>query len=1003
MKKNVLQIVISVLMLIFFTQLNAQIKIHEARNPIQVQQEKQVDRTANRQESVRVNESRERYTLEKVENDPLDAYIYTLGNGMKVYMTVYKNSPRIQANVAVKAGSKHDPAETTGLAHYFEHMMFKGTKLFGTTDFKQEYFYINKIDSLFEVYRTLTDDKERKAIYKTIDSLSFIASGFAIPNEYDKMMSIIGGSGTNAYTNLEQTVYIEDIPSNQLENWARIQADRFANPVLRLFHTELETIYEEKNMTMTNDNMKQYFALLEGLFPNHPYGTQTVIGTQEHLKNPSMKNIREFHANYYVPNNMAICLSGDFNPEVAIRVIDKYFGSLPMREVPPFSFEKADPIKGPVVKEVYGPDAESVFVGFRFDGANSKDTYIMTLIDMILMNSAAGLFDLNLIQKQKVLSAYSYNMVMADYSALVLAGKPKSGQTLDEVRDLILSQIDLIKKGDFEEWLLKAILNDLKLQEIKKFENNGSRASAFVESFILDIPWKEYVNKINTLEKITKDDIVSFANERFYDNYVIVYKRTGKDDSIKKIAKNKVTPVKINRDAESEFLKSIRENKPEEIKPVFLDFDRDIKHLNLDKIPVQYIQNVENETFRLYYVFDMGTQHNLRLDPAVEYLEYIGTSKYSPEDIKKEFYKIGCSYGVYTSGDQIYVSLSGLSDNMEEGLRLFEHLLNECVPDQEAWDKYVENTLQKRIDAKKNIQYIFSYLMMYGMYGPVNPATYQLTEKELKLIKPYEMTEIIRGLASYKHRVLYYGNLHQDKLMELLKNNHKFEEPLKDYPQKRDFDQLPTDKNSVLFVNFDTPHTQIIMVSRGEKGYRKEDAAINNLFNEYFGMNMNSIVFQEMREARGLAYAAISFYQAPSELDKFYTGISYIATQFDKVQEAINGFYGLLNNMPKSEKSFEIAKESLIQSLRTERITRADIFFAYQRALKLGMKEDVRRLMFSMVNDYTLEDLQKYQEKNLKNKTHTIVVLGNEKDLSMKVLKKFGKVKKMKLEDIFGY
>ncbi len=1003
MRNIVFKIMISAFLLMLFGQTEAQITLPKSRNSIQAQKVNPEVRTASKAHYEKMESTRGRYSLEKVENDPLDAYIYTLGNGMKVYMTVYKNTPRIQAYVAVKAGSKHDPAETTGLAHYFEHMMFKGTKLFGTKDYKSESYYINKIDSLFEIYRTLTDEKQRKVIYRTIDSLSLIASDFAIPNEYDKLMSIIGSSGTNAYTSLEQTVYVEDIPSNQLENWAKIQADRFANPVLRLFHTELETIYEEKNMTMTNDNMKQYVAMLEGMFPNHPYGTQTVIGTQEHLKNPSMKNIREFHSNYYVPNNMAICLSGDFNPEEAIQIIDKHFGHLHMKEVPPFKYEEAKPISEPVVKEVYGPDAESVFIGFRFNGANSKDTYVLTLIDMILMNSAAGLFDINLIQKQKVLSAYSYNNIMADYSALVLAGKPKAGQTLDELKELLLSQLELVKKGEFEDWLLKAIINDLKLQRIKNFENNSSRASAFVDAFILGIPWEDYVNEIQVLESITKEEIMQFARERFSQNYVVVYKRTGKDDSVKKIAKNKITPVNINRDSESEFLQMIRDSRPKEIEPVFLDFKNDIKYLEMGNIPVQYIRNTENETFRLYYVFDMGTQHNLRLDPAVEYIEFVGTSKFSPEDIKKEFYKIGCTYGVYTSGDQIYVTLNGLSENMEDGLRLFEHLLNECVPNQEAWDQYVENTIQKRIDAKKNIQYIFSYLMMYGMYGPVNPGTYQLSENELKQIKPQEMIEIIRNLTSFKHRVLYYGNLTEDKLIDVLKRNHKSHEPLQDYPPKKDFEQLPTNKNTVLFVNFDTPHTQIIMVSRGEKGFKKEDAAINQLFNEYFGMNMNSIVFQEMREARGLAYAAMSFYQQPSEADKYYTGISYIATQFDKVDEAVRGFFTLLNDMPRSEKSFEIAKESMIQSLRTERTTRSDIFFAYQRAQKLGLEEDIRELIFKMAKNYTLDDLQKYQAQHLKDKTHTILVLGNSKDLSMKVLKKFGKLKKLKIEDVFGY
>jgi predicted Zn-dependent peptidase len=950
-----------------------------------------------------VEAKQSKFLYEKVENDPLDARIYTLDNGLKVYMTVYRNAPRIQTYVAVKAGSKHDPAETTGLAHYFEHMMFKGTRNFGTINYEEEAKYIAQIDSLFEVYRLMDDDKERRQLYRVIDSISFIASKYAIPNEYDKLMSTIGSTNTNAYTSLEQTVYMEDIPSNQLENWAIIQADRFVNPVLRLFHTELETIYEEKNMTMTNDNMKAYFTLLEGLFPTHPYGTQTVIGTQEHLKNPSMKNIREFHANYYVPNNMAICLSGDFDPDEAIRIIDKHFGQWKPVEVPTFTYKKSPPIEKPVVKEVLGPDAAMIYLGFRFEGANSYDANMLSIIDMILMNSAAGLFDINLLQGQKLLEAYSYNSIMEDYSALVLIGKPKSGQSLDEVRDLLLSQLDLIKKGEFDDWLIDAIINDLKLKQIKQFEENDSRARAFVDAFVLGVPWEDYIQSISKLEEITKQDVIDFVNKYFSDNYVAVYKQTGRDPNLQRIAKNRVTPIHINRDDESEFLKIIKDNQPPEIEPHFLDFERDIHRFTVGNIPVQYIRNDENETFSLFYVFDMGTQHNPKLGTAIDYLEFIGTDKFSAEDIKKEFYKLGCTYRVSSSGDQVYVSLRGLSENMEKGMKLFEHLLQNCEPNQEAWDKYVENTMQKRIDAKKNIQYIFSYLVMYGIYGKDHPGTWDLSEKELKSQDPKELTDIIKGLTSYKHEVLYYGNMKEAELTHLLQRYHRVPESLKDYPPKREIIQLPTDRNQVFFVDFDTPHTQILMVSRGDKGFDKKNTAVIQLFNEYFGTSMNSIVFQEMREARGLAYAAMSIYQEPAEFDKYYTGISYIATQFDKVDEAITGFYELLNNMPESEKSFQLAKESMIQSMRSDRITRSDIFFAYKRAQKLGLKDDIRRTTFEVVQNLRFDDLRKFHNSNLKDKTHTILVVGNKDDLSMKDLKKYGKLKKLKMKDIFGY
>ena len=312
---------------------------------------------------------------DKIAGDPLDSRICTLDNGLKVFMTVNKETPRIQTYIAVRAGGKNDPSETTGLAHYLEHLMFKGTSSFGTQDYAAEKPLLDQIETLYEQYRTLTDPDERKALYQKIDSISFVASGYSIPNEYDKMMAMIGARGTNAWTSVEETVYTEDLPSNQVENWARIQSDRFKDMVIRGFHTELEAVYEEFNMGLTSDTEKLYDALLAGLYPHHPYGTQTVIGKQDHLKNPSITNIKRQFNTYYRPNNVAICLSGDFDPDKVLAIIKKYFGDWEANpELPEFKFQPEEPITTPVVKEVFGQQAEMLALGWRYPGAADLKT-----------------------------------------------------------------------------------------------------------------------------------------------------------------------------------------------------------------------------------------------------------------------------------------------------------------------------------------------------------------------------------------------------------------------------------------------------------------------------------------------------------------------------------------------------------------------------------------------------------------------------------------------------
>lgn len=942
------------------------------------------------------------YNYRTVPGDPLNTRIYILDNGLKVYMTVFEDKPRIQTYIAVDAGSKNDPPETTGLAHYFEHMMFKGTTHFGTINYEKEAPLIAKVDSLFEVYRKTDDKEKRKEIYSMIDSISYEASKYAIPNEYDKIMSTLGAKGTNAYTSMEQTVYVNNIPSNQMENFFTVEADRFKNIVLRGFHTELETIYEEKNKTLTNDSRKMFTALLEGLFQKHAYGTQTTIGTQEDIKNPSMKNIREFHDKYYVPNNMAIAMSGDFDPDKAIRIIDEKFGDMERREVPDYDYEKEDPIKKPIKKEVYGPDAEELMLGFRFNGAGSQEAKMLRMMDMILTNGEAGLIDLNLNQKQKVLNASSSPMIKEDYSVLMLSGEPKEEQTLDDVKNLLLNQIEKVKNGEFDKWLMEAIVNDLKLRNKKKFEDNNSRARAYVQSFIRGVPWENYINRTKELENITKEEIVQLANENFSDNYVAVYKRVGEDTTIDKITKHRTTDIEMNREEQSSFFAKIKEKQPEPIKPEFLDYNSDIQKTSLDNgVKILHTPNTINNTFDLYYLFEMGKNNDKKLPLAIDYLEFLGNEKYTAEELKKEFYKLGASYSVSTGTDQVYVHLSGLSENMNKAMQLFESWINNPQPDQEALDKMINDKLKKRADAKQNPQQVFSRLAAFGIYGEENPVTNLLSEEKLKDLKAKELIQKLKSLKNYEHKVLYYGNKELDEVKKLVKQNHKMGSELKSV-KDIDFEQKDTKENTVYFVDFDTPQSMILMTSKSQK-FNKDMISKIRLYNKYFGSGMKSIIFQEIREKRSLAYTALSRYQVPAEYDKHHINLAFIATQYSKIDEAISNILKLQNDMPKSEKSFKLAKESIIEKIRTERVTQSDILFNYLSAQKRNLDHDIRKDIFNDIPQFSLSDIKKFQEKYISDEPKTIMILGRKNELDKKMLKKYGEVKELKMEEIYGY
>jgi len=935
----------------------------------------------------------------------MKARIYTLDNGLKVYMTVNKETPRIQTYIAVRVGGKNDPAETTGLAHYFEHLMFKGTPQFGTQNYEEEKPMLDEIERLFEVYRKTTDEAERKTIYKQIDSVSYEASKLAIPNEYDKLMSAIGAKGTNAYTSFDQTVYQEDIPSNQIENWAKIQSERFKNNVIRGFHTELETVYEEKNMSLTSDGRKVNEAMLAALFPDHPYGSQTVLGTQEHLKNPSITNIKNYYKTWYVPNNMAVCLSGDFNPDEMIKVIDTYFGDMqPNPNLPALPVTHESPIKEPIIKEVIGLDAENITIGWRMPGASHPENDLLSLTRSILNNGKAGIIDVNLNQQQKVLSSSAGGWTMADHTMFSLNGKPKQGQTLDDVKALLMEQINKLKNGDFEEELLEATLNNYKLTEMSRLEYNFARASLFINSFINGTEWSQQVSRLDRLSKVKKADIVAFANKYFGDNYAVVYKREGKDPNELKMDKPSITPIFTNRDTASLFLKDIQASEVKPIEPVFIDFNKDMQKLKTKTgIEVLYKQNITNDIFNLLYVFDMGNNNDKAMGTAFQYMKYLGTSTKTLQEINEEFYKYACYFGVYPGSDRTYVELVGLAEKMPEAMQLFEELLADAQVNAETYANLSSDIQKKRMDAKLNQGQNFNSLIQYAIWGPKSPHTNVLTTEELKNMNPQELVDRIHDINSYEHRILYYGPDNTKDLLGKLEKYHKVPDSFKPFPPETKFEQKKIEESEVLLAQYDAKQIYFTSVSnRGEK-YNQEMEPTIRMYNEYFGSGMNSIVFQEMREARGLAYSAGAYLITPSKLKYPYIYRTFIATQNDKMIDAIKAFDDIINNMPESERAFNLAKDALTTRMRTERTTKSGVLWSYLYAKDLGRDTDGRKELFEKAQTLTLDEIKTLQKEWVKGRKYTFCVLGDEKELDLKSLAEYGPIKKLTKEEIFGY
>jgi len=812
----------------------------------------------------------------------------------------------------------------------------------------------------------------------------------------------MGAQGTNAFTSFEQTVYTDDVPSASLDKYLAVQAERFRNPVLRIFHTELEAVYEEKNRTLDNDGRKVSETLFSNLFQKHNYGLQTTIGTVEHLKNPSLIEIRKYFNKYYVPNNMGIILSGDFNPDEVIAKVDKAFSYMQPKPFDKYTFQPEDAITAPIVKEIVGPDAENLTIGYRLPGNKDKDALLADLVGQILTNGRAGLLDLNLVKKQKLLRASAFTYSLIDYGILYLSAAPTSGQSLEDVKALVLNEIENLKKGNFDDQLITSIINNIKKNKIYETEKYGDRASVLMDAFTSELDWRDQVAYVNDLSKIKKEDIVAFANKYFGDNYVAVLKRKGESPATVKIEKPSITPVETNPDKQSSFVKTINEMPATAAKPVFLDYKKDIQKSKLGKAEVLYVPNKDNDIFRLSYRYKIGSLNDKKQGLASQYIQFLGTDKMTAEEISKAFYKIACSFNVSTGEEYTTVNIEGLQENFENAVKLYEEVVNNVKADDKALAALKARLNKARKDAKANKGAILQGLTSYALYGSENKFNNVLTNEELNAVTAQELVDRIKNLNNYEQTVIYYGPTPVYNVVSQLKTLHQVPANFAVAAPAKTFKQEVPAKNQVLFADYGMVQAETRWI-RNTETYNPEKTTMVNVFNNYFGGGMGSLVFQTIRESKALAYSTYGYYVQPQKKDQDYYLLGYVGSQADKFNDATVAMNELLTKMPELPKNLELAKNQVKKDIQTERITQDGIIYNYLNAKNLGLTDDIRKKMYETVDKITMADVKKFHQNYFSGKPYTYAIVASEKRVSMDDMKKLGEVKKLSLEEIFGY
>ena len=934
--------------------------------------------------------------------DSMAVQIYELDNGLRVYLTENHETPRFEAQMAVRAGSKQDPAESTGLAHYLEHMLFKGTTRLGTLDYEKEKPHLDRIVDLYEQHFRETDPEKRAALYAQINGEAQQAAQFEIPNEMDKLYKAMGEQGLNAHTWHEETVYQVNLPANRLEQWAMIESERFQHPVFRLFQPELEIVYEEKNQTLDNKDALIQFAVGKLLFKNHPYGQQTTIGEVEHLKNPSLKNMYGFFEKYYVPGNMAIVISGDIDARQTIKLIDRYFSSWKSRPVPPLKAWEEKPLQGAERVTVKYKGEEYALLGFRTPGRNDPDVEALKLIDMILSNASAGLIDLNLNQQQKVRTAGAGPEINNDYGSEYLWGIPKNGQSLKEVEDLLLQQIERIRKGEFEDWILPAIITDFKKTRKAMLESDSSRVALMRNAFLAFQDWDYTIGEIDRTEKLTKEDVVRVANKYFGGGYVAGY-RIDEQQEIPKIEKPKIDKIDIDSRRQSEFFKRVQAVNVKEIQPVWLRSGKDYRKENVgDDIKLYCVKNPLNDLFGLTITVEIGTRHDNRLGAAAQLLDKSGTKRFTAEDLKKEWYKLGTDFSIAPGDNETSISITGLDENFAASWALLIDLLTGPTAETETLDELKKIIVAQREDAKKDFRTIAGALAQYNRYGADSPYLRALPNDKLAALTLDDLHGLIKSLLTYQHAIAYTGSLPLEKVVAILKSRLDPQEALKPAPAYRFLKVAAPAGNRIYLFDKEMAQSQV-RIEFGDGDYQESDVPEVQLYNDYFAGGMSGIVFQELREARALAYSAFAVYSNGGRKGEQNVMVGAIGCQADKSPEALDAFLDLFDNLPQSPERFKETRDSVLSRYRTGKIGFRAIAGTVRSWERLEVPIDPRRKRYARIQQLGLDQVVQFQKQHLKGKPKLISIVGDRKKMDPDRLKKHGAITELELKDLFAF
>ena len=941
---------------------------------------------------------------QKATTSPLKISKYVLDNGLTVILNEDHSKPLVFGGVGVKAGSKNDPADHTGIAHYLEHMLFKGTEVMGTTDYEKEKPYLLRIYALYDSLGNTTDEASRKEIRKLINDQSLKAGEYAVPTEIDKLIKSIGGTGMNAFTQEEMTFFHNSFPPNQVEKWLELYSQRFINPVFRSFQSELEVVYEEKNRSMDNFAFPLIEKFLQNLYKKHPYGQQTTIGTIEHLKNPSLNAMYQFYKTYYVANNMVLVMCGDFKTDEVLPVIKEKFGKWKSGTIPQYPEYKEEPFKGREVVNVKMTPIKLGILGFRTVPNGNPDEIALDVCNKILSNSdQTGLLD-KLVLDNKIMAAQNIPIGQNnDYGSSVFLFVPKIlGQPLENAEALLMEQFAKLRKGEFDDWLLDAVKKNIYKEFEMSLEAFDSRTVLLATAFSQNRNIDDYLTYAQKINAITKDDVMKAAEKYYNQNYLILMSKMGFPKK-EKIEKPGYEPIKPKADATSAYAENFMKIQAKEPVANFVDFKKDISVSELSKgVTLYYTNNPENDIYTLTIKFGVGKYKIPELQYAAELMNYAETKTKTLKEVKEAFQKIGCTYSFNCDDNYLTIDLDGIESELKSALYLLQDLITNPIVDKSKMKNIIDGEQTSRklenADAPSVAQALLQFIRKKDRSTYLN----RLSMKEIKALNADTLLVVFKKAMQYEVQLHYVGSENDfTTAQEILSSSLEFGTNLKPSESPVVINDEVYPENTVYFVNRkDAVQSQVYFYIKGEDYSIDKETQIN-AFNDYFGGGFSGLVIQEVREFRSLAYTAAASYSIPLLPQKRSSFIGYIGTQADKTVDAINVFDSLVINMPEKKDRIENIRNSLVQEAFANRPDFRDLSEKYIEWKLKGYNEDPAQYKLDAYKKLTFDDILNFYKTNIKGKPIVICIVGDEKRLKMADIAKFGKVVTLKESELY--